>query len=250
MWALDFLSGCKKNGHVYFTPEISWERNSGGFFTRKEVENTFGIGIKLQTYLSPGEFSCGTKKNATSINMHYDRGSQFIDFSSSGFYGLTKNNTIYDIIPVDNKSDISRGELMVNYGYYILNNIAIGAGFGVNTNKSKAGSYESKISGWNFTPQLTFNLPAKNYWNNLFLNLEGGYGSVKFKSNSSPNPYNVKTTTTTYGGGLGFNYFISSQIALTPKIGYTFQKDVTSASLYPVIDSRGLEFRLGFRYVF
>lgn len=212
-----------------------------------EIENSFGIGLKLQTYMSHSEFNCGKKIDASIIHSRYDRGSQFIDFNSSGLYSLKKQTISYDVSPNDFKSDISGVDLTVNYGYYILDNFAVGAGLGFNTTKTTNGM-ESTTTEWNFIPNLTFNLPVNNSWNNLFLSLEGGMGSSKTKFGVGLGSYNYKEEFYTYSAYLGFNYLLSSQIALTPKLGYSFKNiDNSRPSQY---ETRTPNLSFGFRYIF
>ena len=239
----------KQGGLTYLTPELSWDRNTWDFDGGKQVENSYGINLKLQTYMGPNDFNCKKKIDFSTIHSRYDQGSQFIDFNSSGFFGSSKNKTTYDAVPITNEFKLTGGDVMLHYGRYLIDNVALGAGVGFNTSKEKQGNSEYTTTGWSLIPRATLNLPAKNCWNNLFLELEGGVGSTKFKSDVGTGTNTNKLDFTTYGGSLGFNYHLSSEVALTPKLGYTFE-NIESSGSNVEIKSRGPEARLGLRFVF
>jgi hypothetical protein len=223
------------DGGNYFTPFINYnylqQKNGGEKFT----DNEFSFGFMFQNYGPCNNYQCDCHHGRLFSDNMYGQGRSFIG-SSMGNFGFGKSKYNYNNSSYN--TDISGGMLNFEYGYYFIPNIAIGAGVSWDDQTQKTVT-KYTTSDLLFTPMLTLNLPAKNCANNLFL--RGGYGFGFEKVAASTEQ---KTNLTKYGFNLGFNDFFGKHIALTPKIGYgweRFKNTTTNAK----VKWSGLEFSLG-----
>lgn len=226
------------DGGNYITPFIGYDylqRKDGG---AKNSDNEFMFGFRFQNYSPCDAYACDCHHGRMFSRSAYGEGRSFIGYSSMGDFGFGK--TKYDYGSVNTEDDISGGLFNLEYGYYFIPNLAIGAGINWNSETTKSGSTKYTSSQFTFMPMITANLPSDDCWNNLFL--QGGYGFGFEKNSSGSN--DIKYSITNYCINLGFNDFFGRHLAFTPKIGYDWEtiknKDTDIKTKYS-----GLEFGLG-----
>lgn len=205
------------NGGNYFTPFIVYQFQQKKTDAGKYTNNDFRLGFRFENYSPCSEYECDCRHNRIFSGNMYDRGRSFIGYSSMGDFGFGNSKYIYN--GNENKTDLCSDWLDLEYGYYFIPNLAIGAGMRWNSQTQKTGGSKYTNSELLFTPMLTANLPAKNSWNNLFV--QGGYGFGYEKSSSGSG--NQKNNLSNYCLNLGFNDFFGKHLAFTPKIGYDWQ---------------------------
>ena len=159
-------------GGNYITPYIGYnvlQRKDGG---AKYTDNEFLFGFRFQNYSPCNAYACDCHHNRNFSRGAYEEGRSFIGYSSMGDFGFGKSK--YDFGNVNTDDDVSGGLFNLEYGYYFIPNLAIGAGVNWNSQTTKSGNTKYTSSELVFMPMITANLPTDNCWNNLFL--QGGYG--------------------------------------------------------------------------
>lgn len=226
------------DGGNYITPFIRYDFLQQKRSDVKFTTNSFELGFRFQNYAPCSGYSCDCHHGRSFSKAAYDQGRSFIGYSSMGDFGFGKAKTKAGNNSAEN--DFSGGNFNLEYGYYIIPNLALGAGLSWDYQKSESGSSDYKTSNLAFTPMITANLPVDNCWNNLFLQAGYGFGVEKITFGSNDQKYNL----TNYGVYLGFNDFFGKHIAFTPKIGYEW---ATSKEGDTDIKNKwsGLEFGLG-----
>jgi len=226
------------DGGNYITPFIGYDFLQRKSSNVKFTDNFFELGFRFENYSPCSAYSCDCHHGRSFSRGAYDQGRSFIGYSSMGDIGFGKSKYKMGSNSVEN--DLSGGLFNLEYGYYVIPNLALGAGLSWDYQKQESGSTDYKSSSLLFRPMITANLPVDNCWNNLFL--QGGYGFGVEKNTSGSN--DQKSNLTNYGVYLGFNDFFGKHIAFTPKIGYewaTSKEDNTDIKE----KSSGFEFGLG-----
>ncbi len=222
-------------GGNYFTPFIDYryvrEKDNSG----TTANHTFGLGFRLENYSSCSSYQCDCHHGRGFSKNIYDRGRNFIGYSTMGHFNF--GNSTYTFNNSKSKTDVSDGLLELQYGHYIIPDLAIGAGFSWNTQTNKSGSSKSSHTELLFTPLITANLPIKNCWNNLFVQGGYGFGSEKFSSGS----FDQKNNQSQVCVNLGYNFLVTDHLSVTPMAGYDWDKskntttDATTKSSGPDI---------------
>ena len=179
----------------------------------------------------------------------YRQGNSFFDYYTQANIGMGNSSTKYSNIAGTQKSDLTDGTINVDYNYYILDYLALGAEvqYGNSVNDPKNSNYKFTANSWNIMPMLTLNAPVKNGWNNTFLRLGAGFGQLKITVDDSGTKTTQKDKLTNYGGWLGYNDFIAEHLSLAPMIGYQWITDKDNDTKVKV-KARGIDLRLGIRY--
>lgn len=205
------------DGGNYITPYIGYnylqQKNSFG----KTSDNEFSLGLKFQNYAPCGAYQCDCHHARTFSRGTYDAGRSFIGYSSWGNIDFGKSK--FDYNNFNSENDIFDGSLSLEYGYYFIPNLAIGAGIDWSSQTNGSGNSKTTNSLFRLMPMITGNLPTDDCWNNLFL--QAGYGFGFEKSSSGTN--DQKTNITNYGVYVGFNDYFGKHLAFTPKIGYDWE---------------------------
>lgn len=230
-------------GGNYFTPFIRYDHLQQKDEDVKYSDNIFSLGFQFQHYSPCSGYSCDCKHQRRYSGKMYEKGRNFISYTSMGEFGFGNNKFEYSNI--SEKTDVSGGSLNFQYGHYISKDIALGAGLSWSGSSEDDGSGKNTSSDFSIMPMITLNAPAKNCFENFFLQGGFGFGFEKFKSGSVETKYN----TTDLGINIGFNHFISNHLAVTPKIGFaseTFKNTNTD-----IKDKQsGFSLGIGFGYNF
>jgi len=98
----------------------------------------------------------------------------------------------------------------------------LGAKIKINNNVQESKDFDFKISQTElqFRPQMVFQGPWDGAARNLFLNVDGIFGSNTIKTTSGSNSSTFKDKISGFGLGVGYNCFFSDNIAIAPIINY------------------------------
>ena len=213
----------EQNGNTYLTPEIGYWYNREKFDGGTETDNRFGLGLKLETFLSCDKASCASTQTYRSLHNMYMPGRSFLGVSTDGgiYFGNTK--TKYDMNLPESKQSYSLADLSVNYNYYFIKNLSGGLGinFSNSVYKNTMSDYRQTSMSFNITPMLEMNIPVQNHSvNDLFV--RGGYsfGTQKSEFRSGNFTNTTKYSVGNFCAGLGYNFFFKKGLSLTPVFEY------------------------------
>jgi hypothetical protein len=96
-------------------------------------------------------------------------------------------------------------------GYFIINNLAVGASIGLGTAED--------VTTFGIGPFVRYYV-----WNNLFATAGLQYTSLKVKDVDA-------VTSTRFGGGVGYSFFLNEGVAIEPAINVDFGDEVTNFSI-------------------
>jgi opacity protein-like surface antigen len=160
-----------------------------------------------------------------------------------GSFGLSTNTSKTR----DGNQTVTRGtqtvfNLSPRFGYFIIDNLAIGAGVGLGLAKwnSKNNGTDYNTSSISFQPFVRYYLPV-----NVFFHGELGIGTsrTKFEGQSFADD---KHNTFNFGLGAGYALFLNDNVAVEPMLSYKFTR-----SKYDEDDERelnsGLFLSVGFQ---
>ena len=238
--------------HLYLEPDLCYSYHSIKMDAGKQTRNNFGVGLNLVTYLGCRDMMCDCRHGFPLSRNMYTPGHSYIGYYTHGSLGWDHWKTTYDANPNTTiESDRSHHEFSVDYNYYFLPNLAIGAEFdlGGQSQKNKGSSDKFETNNWIFMPKITGNLPVQNGWNNLFLQFGAGFGTQKDVSKIGNSSTTLKQNIFEICTGVGYNDFFSNNLSITPIIGYdltTFKNKDTGIKQ----KSRGFEFQIGMRTLF
>jgi opacity protein-like surface antigen len=122
--------------------------------------------------------------------------------------------------------------LSPRFGYFIIDNLAIGAGVGLGLTKwnSKTSDNDYNTSSISFQPFARYYLPV-----NVFFHGEFGIGTSSVKSdNSNFNDYKYNSINLALGAG--YALFLTDNVAVEPMLTYRF-----SRSKYDYDDEKNLD---------
>lgn len=102
-------------------------------------------------------------------------------------------------------------------GYFVIDNVAVGAMLNVSTGKTKyeTGGYESSSSSMSIGPFVRYYLPAA-----IFFQGHATFGSAKSESNFTTPGSENKTGVFRWGLAAGYAWFLNDYVALEPMVGY------------------------------
>lgn len=240
------------NSNVFFTPKINWSRVTTEYANGEEVKNGFGFSVGLESYMGLDEAMCDHKQGYSLSKDKYSQGNNYFNFQTMGNFRFGNGeNSFTTPIPPPSEYDFSGGRLGVNYRYYIIDNLALGAklNYRTSTQENENGGYKTTNSKWSISPRLTYNLPLNNGWNNWFLEAGVGFGSSKNKAEYPNTTNESKYNDFNYGFWTGYNFFFTDRLALTPQVGYksaTSKFDGTGNKS----KTRSLDLEIGVQYNF
>lgn len=217
----------ENNSNVYFTPQVYYSYLNSKFDNGVETENSFGLRLKLESYLFCREISCGCQSGHSLAENMYRGGRSFIDFSTMGNLRFSNTKVKYDNnnIPAQ-EQDNSRISLKGKYMYYVIDNLAVGAELGLRNTVSNIKVNNSKNTnlGWSIAPMLEYNLPFKNPSLNSFF-VSGGvaFGGQTTKYTSGPINNTDNYSIIDYCFGLGYNMFFTKKLSLTGRVEYDWE---------------------------
>jgi len=242
----------EENGNAYLTPELGYWFNREKFNNETETDNRFGLGLKLETFLSCGKVSCASTKDYRQQHNMYNSGSSFLGATSNGgiFFGNTK--TEYNFNIPANKQKYSLTNLSVNYNYYVVKNLAAGLNidFSNSVYKNTTADYRQTNLSFAVAPMVELNLPVADHTLNNFF-VRGGYsfGSQRSEYKSGNFTNTSKFSYSNICLGLGHNFFFTKKLAFTPVLEYDWtiykDKDTDDKEKY-----NGLDFSVSIRKYF
>jgi hypothetical protein len=233
-------------GDEYFTPYIAYNFLSSSYSGEKQTNGGPRIGFKFETYLGCNNINCD-KHHSLGL---YNPGNSFFDYTTTGRFGFgTINTSNSGSGGTSGSEDYSCESVCLDYKYYIFPDIAVGGRFEFDgsSKNDKGGDYKITTGKWLVGPGLEFNAPFNSGWNNLFADIDLGFGSENNKTISGPSSTSSKTNVFNYQVLFGFNDNFSKNIAFVPKIGLL-------SNTYNYTDSKikenatGLKFELGLRF--
>jgi opacity protein-like surface antigen len=210
------------NGVTYFTPEFGYRYQREKFAGGTETDNRFGVNLKLETFLFCKEMQCDSKMHHAFSSGAYDQGRSYLGVSTSGMVGFGNLKTAYDNNFPSSKETYSLGSLDACYKYYVVRDLALGAGIEFGNSVYKNGSNsKSTNSNFLFMPMVELNIPSDNPGlSNLFIMGGYGVGMQKNEFKNGNNTSTVKYSSAEFCAGLGYNFFFHKGLSFTPTIGY------------------------------
>ncbi|HEY8933680.1 MAG TPA: outer membrane beta-barrel protein [Cyclobacteriaceae bacterium] len=134
--------------------------------------------------------------------------------------------------------------LTPQFGYFVINNLAIGLGLNLSSDTYKVPNtdYKSNTTAFQVQPFVRYYLPMK-----IFFQGTAGIGSSRDKTTN----YNNVTTTSKSGVsslslGAGYAWFLNNNVAIEPFVGYSTQRTKPENSSTKYLDS-GLFLKVGFQ---
>jgi hypothetical protein len=239
------------NGVSYFTPELGYRYQREKFDGGTETDNRFGVNLKFETFLFCKEMQCDSKMHHAFSSGAYDQGRSFLGVSTRGMVGFGSVKTAYNNNFPGFKETYSLGNLDACYKYYVVRDLALGAGveFGNSVYKNGSSS-KSTSSNFLFMPMVELNAPSDNPGlSNLFAMAGYGFGMQKTEFKNGNNTNTVKYSVSEFCGGLGYNFFIHKGLSFTPTVAYdmsSFKNKTTDIKT----KYGGVEFEIGFRKYF
>lgn len=209
--------------NTYIVPYIAYDYNKYNYDGSTENTNGIKIGLNFETYLGCDEIKCDCKNGFSFSKDMYQQGRSYIGYYSKGMFDISSTKVKYDALPNnDYQYNNSDGHLKLEYSYYIIDNLAIGAdlGFSTQVEKEKDSDFKSTGTGFDINPIITYNFPIAGLGNNLFIQGYAGVGSDTYKTTYNNNTNTLKYSNSTYGADIGYNSFFSNRLSLTPKVGY------------------------------
>ncbi len=103
------------------------------------------------------------------------------------------------------------------FGYFIIDRLAIGAGLDLNLSSFKYKNDDDKESSTSlaFTPFVRYYLPNK-----IFFFGETGFGVSKEKATDGNETYESKRNIFSWGLGAGYAIMLNESVAIEPMVGY------------------------------
>jgi len=126
-------------------------------------------------------------------------------------------------------------------GYFFINNLAAGLGVDLSssTYKSEGSDEKDTYTGFGITPFVRYYLKPGIYFQGDF-----GVGPYKHKNVDGNVTTTSKYTSSRWSLGAGYAYFLNSNVAIEPFIGYQSTTDNYSSPDYKNLDS-GLFINIG-----
>jgi len=124
-------------------------------------------------------------------------------------------------------------------GYFVIDNLAAGAGLSISASGYKVDGSSDKFS----STSISFTPFARYYYEKFYIQGSVGFGSTKFKDTINNTTDESKVNIGSWGLLVGYTWFISPAIALEPQLGYSSisRKDGSDSKLI----NSGLAFGIG-----
>jgi hypothetical protein len=131
-------------------------------------------------------------------------------------FSATTNKSKFDGTTITNSksTELSFGPQV---GYFVIDNLAVGAGLEISTSKFKSddGDFESTSTAFVFQPIIRYYLPVGVFFQGQF-GIGGGKEEDNFNGPTDTNKFNI----TTWGLAVGYAWFLNDYVAVEPQIGY------------------------------
>jgi|GEM_PF-5072091 hypothetical protein len=236
-------------GHLYFGPYVSYHIFNSSTTGQKTVDNRFGVGFNLETYILREDRGCSNVHQATT-NM-YQRGYSYIDFSTAGKFSLETDKSTSNYGGTFPTENITKWSFCGGYNYYFINYLSGGirAGIGDESDKFNTDESSTGMFKWSVGPFIDFHVPVDNWANKFYV--YGGYDWASIKSTSGSGIYQTSTTQmrTSFRAGAGYDWFFSTQMSVGPEFGYRKTNNKTTGSTLQIKDD-GFYADFGLKYYF
>ncbi len=209
--------------NVFITPEIGWSSTKEKFDGGTQTENGFGLGIGLNSYLRCNGASCASTKAYRTQHTMYDVNRSFLGVTTRGGVSFGDSKTKYDNNFPNDEQKFSRYDLSANYNYFVARNLSLGLGANINNSyfKNTMSNFSNSFLGYEFGPNVEFNLPSENrIVNNFFVRAGAAVGGQRYESKSGNNETVTKYSTSDIYGGIGHNCFFGRKLSLTMILDY------------------------------
>ena len=234
------------NRQLYFNPNFGYKSISTDYEGDAEQDETrFRLGIGFVSYLNCGE-EMWQDNQPKLYDRRYANGVSYLGVHAMGDYSFGNTESIFS--GQTTKSDVNRFNLKFDYVYYVIPNLGVGADLGFRSMVTESEDTDPKSTRTNFifAPKIVYNLPTRNWLNDMFVTFGGGIGSEKEEVSFSGNTNTLKDNVTQFNGGLGYNIFMSRSSMFTLSLGYeskTFKNNDTDQKR----KESGVVYELGFR---
>ncbi len=128
--------------------------------------------------------------------------------------------------------------LTPQFGYFVINNLAVGAGINFNAQKNKSDNYTYSNTSMQFQPFVRYYFKP-----GIFLHGSYGIGDGKAKSGSEEYSYNIYSWT----GSAGYAIFLNDHVAIEPMLGYKWNTVNDKGTDGAKTSSSSLYFQIGFQ---
>ena len=151
-----------------------------------------------------------------------EKGKRLIGATTSLNAGIIEHSRVRDNVSTLSER-ITRFSLTPHAGYFIKDNLALGAQLSVSFSNTKDYDYDSELRETNlaFSPFIRYYFGTKKV--RPLVHVSGGIGSYKDKyiASSSPN-YNRESTSTLfcYSIGVGAGVFLNDMVSIDLELGY------------------------------
>ena len=156
---------------------------------------------------------------------------------------LNTNKSKFENQTVTNSKSTSIS-LEPRFGYFVIDNLAVGGELSLSTFSSKSESSDNKITGTSFAigPFVRYYFPPKIF-------LEGQYAFGVSNTKYDWLDENQKSALSAWSLGAGYAAFLNENIAIEPMIGYqsVAEKDKTEGEPEVKNINSGLFIRVGFQ---
>jgi hypothetical protein len=234
-------------GPAYLDAHLNYKRFCVDYEDGEESINRFGIGLNLMGALNANEFGGHNQP----LNLRYRQGQSYIGYHSRAMYSFGNSTEKFNNLPNEFESDFSGGKLEFDYNYFFLNNFYGGVDFKWECDVSKPGNqpgYEFHNSDIMVKPRIGLNWPVSGPLHNFYTEVQAGWGRETFKIDDNGNVNEFKDKTSSYGVYLGYNFFISSQLAITPQAYWSVRKSESTDAMVPQEqEDKGFGLRVGAR---
>lgn len=231
----------EQGGFTYLTPFVKYDTYNGKLGDHDLHQNTLALGLKLETYFNAAFWKKVGTGAADLSKGKYSQGSSMLDYNSMSNISFSKRTDQQpgSLTPPTKTNLYSLG---IGGYYYFIDNVAGGLNIDISGTRKKVGnSDDSKNSSFTIQPTIMANVPVESALHNLFI--LAGYGFGKDNYNGS------KSNLTNISVRAGYNFFLTKNISLTPKLGYqqNREKRINGGSNGLVYKNSGLAAELGIR---
>ncbi|HLX90851.1 MAG TPA: hypothetical protein VKR32_04175 [Puia sp.] len=218
-------------GTVYVHPNFGVNYNSTSYPGYKYTGVKYDVNIGLVDYINQDQHQCG---KPPLYPIKYDRGQFFMQFGTGAGFGFgTGTTTITGSATTETqKMTNNHFDLSGTGAFYFANNFAAGVrlDLGSKTMSYSGGSDKNTVFSYELGPVVQYNLPLPGALRNFYVEANYHFGESKTTATSGANSSTVKISQNGYEFGLGYNAWITRNIALTPHFEWSRdnQKDTES----------------------
>lgn len=167
--------------------------------------------------------------------------------SELAMFGFTSNQYSSSSGEVYDPSKITTFSVIPSAGYFIIDNLATGLNLFLSYNKDKTGNYFYNVTNFQIcaVPYLRYYYPLEKLY--PFVELNGGLGINRLKTETSSYDNQVKWGVTMFGGGVGVALPVVERVTLDVMAFYSnviYKRDLQGETSKEIYGSFGV--KLGF----